>query len=216
MSRLGPSFVSLVAVALLAACSESPMAPESDSVDAALTRKPKPTSSTPTSPTPTSPTSPTPTAPAPTAGTTVTGCDGSSVTLSADESAELQLHNAERARNGLVAFCVHPRLVDAARAHSQDMVARNYFSHTSADGRSFVDRVTGAGYTGWTNLAENIAWGSGTLGEPSAIFTNWMNSTGHRANILNANLREIGIGVASGTFQGYAGARVYTANFGTR
>jgi uncharacterized protein YkwD len=152
----------------------------------------------------------------PTAGNTVTGCDGSSVTLSADESAELQLHNAERARNGLAAFCAHPRLVDAARAHSQDMVARNYFSHTSADGRSFVDRVTGAGYTGWTNLAENIAWGSGTLGEPSTIFTNWMNSAGHRANILNPNLREIGIGVASGTFQGYSGARVYTADFGTR
>ena len=206
MVRFGPSFVSLVAVALLAACSESPLAPESESVDAALARKPKPTSPTPTSPTPTSPT----------VSTTVTGCDGSSVALSADESAELQLHNAERARSGLAAFCVHPRLVDAARAHSQDMVARNYFSHSTPDGVSFMDRVTRAGYAGWTNLAENIAWGSGTLGEPSAIFTNWMNSSGHRANILNANLREIGIGVASGTFQGYAGARVYTANFGTR
>ena len=210
MARLGRSFVSLVAVAVLAACSESPLAPESDAVDATLARKPRPT--TPTEPAPT----PAPTSPAPTAGTTVTGCDGSSVTLTADESAELQLHNAERARNGLAGFCVHPRLVDAARAHSQDMLARNYFSHTSPDGRSFVDRVNGAGYAGWTNLAENIAWGSGSLGDPSAIFTNWMNSSGHRANILNPNLREIGIGVVSGTFQGYAGARVYTANFGTR
>ena len=214
MARLGRSLVSLVAVAMLAACSESPLAPGSDSVDATLARKPKPTSPTPTEPAP-SP-APTPTSPTPTGGTTVTGCDGSSVTLTGDESAELQLHNAERARNGLVAFCVHPALVGAARAHSQDMVARSYFSHTSADGRSFVDRVNGAGYTGWTNLAENIAWGSGSLGEPSTIFTNWMNSTGHRANILNPNLREIGIGVASGSFQGYAGARVYTANFGTR
>jgi uncharacterized protein YkwD len=210
MARFGRSLVSLAAVALLAACSESPMAPGSESVDAALARKPKPTSPTPISPTPISPT------PTPTAGNTVTGCDGSSVTLGAEESAELQLHNAERARNGLAAFCVHPRLVDAARAHSQDMIVRNYFSHTSADGRSFVQRVDGAGYTGWTNLAENIAWGSGTLGEPSTIFTNWMNSPGHKANILNPNLREIGIGVASGTFQGYSGARVYTADFGTR
>ena len=212
MARLGSSLVSLVAVAVLAACSESPLAPGSESLDATLARKPKPTAPTPTEPAP----APTPTSPAPTTGTTVTGCTGTGVTLTADESAELQLHNAERARNGLVAFCVHPALVSAARAHSQDMVARNYFAHTSADGRSFVDRVGGAGYTGWTNLAENIAWGSGSLGEPSTIFTNWMNSTGHRANILNPSLREIGIGVASGTFQGYAGARVYTANFGTR
>jgi uncharacterized protein YkwD len=205
--RLGKSLVAIVAVALMAACSDSPVAPDGG-IDAALARKPKPTSPTPAPDTTTSPTT--------TGGTTVLGCTGTSLTLTADEATELRLHNDERTRNGLTTFCVHPALLSAARAHSQDMVAQNYFSHTSLDGSSFVDRITRAGYTGWTNLAENIAWGSGTLGDPATIFTNWMNSSGHRANILNASLREIGIGVASGTFQGYSGARVYTADFGTR
>jgi uncharacterized protein YkwD len=209
VGRLGSSLAALLALVVVTACSDSPAAPELTADEAALARKPKPTS--PTSPTPTSPT---PTAP--TTGATVTGCDGSAVTLSADEKASLDLHQSQRASSGLPAFCVHPRLVDAARAHSADMVARNYFSHTGATGESFSARVTRYGYTGWTALAENIAWGSGTLGEPSAIFNSWMNSSGHRANILNGGLREIGIGVASGTFQGYSGARVYTADFGTR
>jgi uncharacterized protein YkwD len=206
--RLGPSLVSLALLVALAACSESPVAP-GEAVDAALARKPKPSAPAPTDPT-------TPTTTTPPAGTTVTGCDGSSVALVADEASELTLHNQERARNGLSAFCVHPALLRAARAHSTDMIAKGYFSHTSPSGATFVDRVNGAGYAGWSTLAENIAWGSGSLGEPSAIFSNWMSSAGHRANILNGALREIGIGVASGTFQGYAGARVYTANFGTR
>jgi uncharacterized protein YkwD len=205
MVRLRPSFAALALLVTLAACSESPVAP-SDGVDAALARKPKPSAPEPTAPTPTTPS----------VGTTVTGCTGTSVSLTADEATELTLHNQERARNGLSAFCVHPALMSAARAHSADMLARNYFSHTSADGSSFVDRINRAGYTGWTNVAENIAWGSGTLGDPSTIFANWMNSAGHKANILNGSLREIGIGVASGTFQGYSGARVYTADFGTR
>lgn len=208
--RLGPSLVSLLALAALAACSDAPVGPEiTPTEEASLARKRKPTQPIDTTTTP----SPTPTAPS---SSTVTGCDGSAVTLSADEKAELDLHQQQRAASGLPAFCVHPRLVDAARAHSADMIAQSYFSHTSPSGESFSQRVTRFGYTGWTALAENIAWGTGTLGSPETIFNNWMNSSGHRANILNGGLREIGIGVASGTFLGYAGARVYTADFGTR
>ena len=146
----------------------------------------------------------------------MTGCTGTAVTLAADEATEFQLHNQQRAASGLPAFCMHPALLASARAHSQDQIAQNYFSHTSLDGRSFVDRINAAGYTGWSILAENIAWGSGTIGDPSAIFNSWMGSDSHRANIMNGSLREIGIGVASGTFQGYSGARMYTADFGTR
>lgn len=214
MARLRPTLVSLLAAAALAACSDSPVAPElSPSEQAEQARKTKPPrggTSTPdtTSSTPTSPTSP--------SGTTVTGCDGSAVTLTADEKTTFDLHQQTRAQYGLPLFCVHPRLVDAARAHSADMVAKNYFSHVSADGTNWDARIVSFGYTGATALSENIAWGSGPYGEPATVMNNWMNSSGHRATILNGGLREIGIGIASGYFQGYSGARVYTADFGTR
>jgi uncharacterized protein YkwD len=94
------------------------------------------------------------------------------------------------------------------------MLARSYFAHESADGTNFGVRLTGFGYTPFTALAENIAWGSGSIGDPDKIFTGWMNSTAHRTNIQNGALREVGIGVSSGTFQGYGGARMYTVDFG--
>jgi uncharacterized protein YkwD len=146
----------------------------------------------------------------------VVGCTGTTIVLTADEKRTLDLHNQKRAASGLPQFCVHPALTAAARAHSQDMLAKGYFSHTSLDGRTFVTRVVNAGYTGWRALAENIAWGSGYYGAPDYIFNSWMNSAGHKANILNGTLREIGIGVAAGTFKTYTGARMYTVDFGTR
>jgi uncharacterized protein YkwD len=215
MVRLRTSIVSLAALVALAACSDAPSATEPTlDATAAASRKPKPAPTTPT--TEPAPTSPTPTAPTSGTGTTVTGCDGSAVALSTDEKAQLDLHNGRRAQLGLVAFCVHPQLTAAARAHSADMVAKNYFAHTSPSGVTFDARVRAAGYTSYTALAENIAWGSGTLGTASAIFDAWVRSAGHYANITNGGLREIGIGVAYGTFQGYSGASVWTADFGTR
>ncbi|MGZ8377765.1 MAG: CAP domain-containing protein [Gemmatirosa sp.] len=206
MARSLSSIVTLAALAALGACADSPAAPLAPTEDSALAARRRPTAPAPT---------PTPT-PAPTTGATVTGCTGTAVTLTADEKTSLDQHQAQRAASGLAAFCVHPRLVDAARAHSADMLAKGYFSHTGKTGESFSARVTRFGYTGWRALAENIAWGSGSYGSAQSIFTGWMNSSGHRANIVNGNLREIGIGVAAGTFQGYSGARIYTADFGTR
>jgi uncharacterized protein YkwD len=144
------------------------------------------------------------------------GCGGTTVMLTADEKRSLDLHNAQRTRSGLVPFCVDQKLTNAARAHSQEMIDRDYFSHNSYDGTAFWVRINSFGYTGWTALAENIAWGSGTYGSPDAIFNSWMNSAGHKANIMNGNLRQIGIGVVMGTYLTYAGARMYTADFGTR
>lgn len=163
---------------------------------------------------PSEPSRPLPAPAAPTA--TVAGCDGTPVTLDADEMAALALHNRQRAADALPPFCVHPGLVAAARAHAADMLARTYFAHTSPSGESLAARITRHGYPGWSRVAENIAWGSGAQGAPTPIFTSWMNSAGHRANVLDGELREIGIGVATGTFQGWAGARVWTADFGTR
>jgi uncharacterized protein YkwD len=75
------------------------------------------------------------------------------------------------------------------------MAAQNYFSHTSADGRTFDQRVTAAGYA-WRALAENIAAGYGTV---QAVVDGWMGSDGHCANIMNPNLRDIGVACATGT-----------------
>ncbi len=100
------------------------------------------------------------------------------------------------------------------------MAARNYFSHTSLDGSSFVDRIRRAGYLrgarGWA-LGENIAWGSGGLASPRAIGRAWMQSPGHRANILSASYRELGVGIAAGApVAGAAAGATYATSFGTR
>lgn len=146
---------------------------------------------------------------------TVTGCTGTPVVLDANEKTMLDLHNNQRANSGLRKLCVHPALQRAAEAHSQDMIDNDYFSHTSQDGTTFAQRIKREGYN-YRTAGENIAWGSGSLGSPDNIFNNWMNSSGHRANILNKNFREVGIGAATGTYKSYAGATMWTADFGAR
>ena len=81
------------------------------------------------------------------------------------------------------------------------MVKRNYFAHVSKSGTDFVTRLTRTGYLrgarAWT-VGENLAWGSGKRSTPREIVAAWMNSPGHRANILQRRFREIGIGVVFG------------------
>jgi uncharacterized protein YkwD len=134
--------------------------------------------------------------------------------------ATLCLLNAQRARYGLRPLRVDRRLSKAARRHSRDMARNDYFDHTSRSGASFVDRIRKAGYLRgarrWA-LAENIAWGGGRRATPRSIAGAWMNSPGHRANILSASHREIGIGVARGTPVGGASSgATYTTDFGAR
>ena len=85
---------------------------------------------------------------------------------------------------------------------------------------SFVDRIRRAGYLkgarSWT-VGENLAWGSRGRAAPQMITQSWMNSPGHRANILNSSFREIGIGVAHGAPVAVGGpAATYATEFGTR
>lgn len=87
------------------------------------------------------------------------------------------------------------QLTAAAAAHSADMAAKNYFEHTSADGTTMSQRVSNAGYA-WSRVAENIAAGYGTV---EAVMTGWANSPGHCANLMNANLREVGVACVPGT-----------------
>ncbi|MGE5530336.1 MAG: CAP domain-containing protein [Patescibacteria group bacterium] len=113
--------------------------------------------------------------------------------LTADESYIYQQVNAERAKVGLAALQIDYRLVQTARAKSQDMIRHNYFSHQSPTLGSPFDQMRAAGIT-YRMAGENIAGNSSAAGAMQA----WMNSPGHRANILNAGYTHIGIGVAVG------------------
>jgi uncharacterized protein YkwD len=97
----------------------------------------------------------------------------------------------------------------AARGHSEDMATRNYFSHTSYDGRTFSQRMSGAGYSGAFPWGENIAAGQSS---PAAVVNGWMNSTGHCANIMNPAYRAIGVGYAYNAASSYR--HYWTQNFG--
>ena len=134
-------------------------------------------------------------------------------------AATLCLLNEQRVRHGLRRLAANPRLSKAARGHAVDMARRNYFSHSSLSGATFLDRIRRSGYLrrarSWS-AGENIAWGSGPLGTPRAIVRAWMRSPGHRANILNRRFRHIGLGVALDTpVRGLRGA-TYVHTFGSR
>ncbi|GAA4300178.1 hypothetical protein GCM10023178_05100 [Actinomadura luteofluorescens] len=119
----------------------------------------------------------------------------------------VSLTNAERAKNGCGALTVDSQLQAAAQGHSDDMVARNFFDHTNPSGKNPGDRITAAGYR-WSTYGENIAYGQRT---PAAVMSAWMNSSGHRANILNCRFKNIGVGVTL-----KSGTPYWTQNFGTR
>ncbi|GAA4234279.1 hypothetical protein GCM10022254_38800 [Actinomadura meridiana] len=128
------------------------------------------------------------------------GSGGSSST----EAAVVSLTNSERAKAGCKPLRVDERLATAARRHSADMAAKNYFDHTSRNGDSPWKRMEDAGYT--SPGAENIAKGYATA---AAVMKGWMDSPGHRANILNCGLRAIGVGRAAGS-----GGPLWTQDFG--
>jgi uncharacterized protein YkwD len=132
--------------------------------------------------------------------------------------ATLCVLNAERAKHRLAPLRLNHRLSRAARRHSRAMARRHFFSHDSLNGSSFVDRIRRTGYLSGAHtwyIGENIAYGSGQLSAPRSIGRAWMNSAGHRANILSRSFRSIGIGIASGTPYGRGGA-TYTTDFGRR
>jgi uncharacterized protein YkwD len=100
-----------------------------------------------------------------------------------------RLSNAERAKAGCAPVRIDARLNAASQAHSKDMVDRDYFSHSSPDGKGPGDRASAAGYPSWSG--ENIAAGYPT---PAAVVQGWMNSPGHKANILNCGSKATGVG----------------------
>lgn len=110
--------------------------------------------------------------------------------IDAIEAKVVELTNAERAKNGLSALQIDKPLMAAAREKSQDMKDNNYFSHTSPTWGSPFDRLKALGIS-YQAAGENIAKGQKTAEE---VVTAWMNSEGHRANILDAKFTHIGVG----------------------
>jgi uncharacterized protein YkwD len=159
-----------------------PVAPPTSSAGAAApeptrarttTVAPRPTTTTP-NPAPRTPAAP---APAPPSG---------------PAAQVVELTNQQRTRNGCGALRVDARITAAAQKHSADMSANGYFSHDSQDGRTFDQRIRAEGYP--SPGAENIAQGQRSAAE---VVQAWMNSPGHRRNILDCSLTTIGVGWAS-------------------
>ncbi|WP_405443349.1 CAP domain-containing protein [Streptomyces avidinii] len=134
------------------------------------------------------------------------GSSGGSGSSSGDsESAVLALVNKERSAAGCGPVTMNAKLSAAARGYSDTMARSGVMSHTGPDGSTMTTRVEAAGYA-WSRLGENIARGQS---DADAVMKAWMNSSGHRANILNCDFREIGIGVHKGD-----GGPWWTQNFG--
>jgi uncharacterized protein YkwD len=110
----------------------------------------------------------------------------------ASENEVVRLTNAERVKGGCDPLKHDARLRRAAFGHSADMAKNDYFDHDSQDGRDMVDRIRATGFTGST-LAENIAMGQRSAAE---VVKGWMNSDGHRQNIMNCSYTLIGVGAA--------------------
>jgi len=120
------------------------------------------------------------------------------------EAEVLKLVNEERAKVGCSALSANSSLTKLAEAFSDDMAARDFFDHTDPDGKTPWDRAAAAGIS---NLGgENIARGQATA---QAVMDAWMNSEGHRANILNCDFKTLGVGVHFGS-----GGPWWTQDFG--
>jgi uncharacterized protein YkwD len=106
----------------------------------------------------------------------------------------VRLTNESRLANGLRALVISPRLTEAARLHAEQMAGWQRLAHTIDGARypTMQARLDAAGYA-YLNAAENVAWNQRT---PADVMRTWLGSSGHRANILDPNLTEIGTAVS--------------------
>ncbi|MFD6226326.1 CAP domain-containing protein [Streptomyces sp. NPDC060232] len=175
----------------------TPAAPAPSTEAPAKTRAPAPTTSAPAAP---SPTTAAPTTAAPTASATRPSLDGHS----AQEAAVVTLVNQERAQAGCGPVRANPPLAALAGAFSKDMATRGFFGHDDPEGNTPWDRAAKAGLSGLGG--ENIARGQG---DAASVMKAWMDSPGHKANILNCEFRTLGVGAHFA-----AGGPWWTQDFG--
>lgn len=165
---------------------------------------------------------------APGSGSASAAQDGCAQAASvADDSTVLQamdavlcLVNNERTQRGLTAVRQSRELTRSARAHSSDMVQRQYFSHVTPGGWNVRDRVQRAGYVRKrqvSKVGETIAWGSEQFATPAELVRTFMDSPGHRQVLLDRGYRDVGIGLVLGAPADVPGARAtLTLDFGRR
>jgi uncharacterized protein YkwD len=128
--------------------------------------------------------------------------------LTRSEASLLTKMNGVRQSNGLPALRIDFHLVRAARAHSADMMRRQYFAHGSVAGRAVAAGARGPVF------GEDLAWATGITAQ--WVVDRWLASPAHRAVLLRPGFRRVGIGYAFGTFIGHGGAGVVTADFAGR
>lgn len=136
-------------------------------------------------------------------------------------AATLCLINRERAAHGERPLQANGRLERAAQGHTEDMVSQDYFSHYGPSGEGPASRMRATGYIYSSNIGyevgENIAWGSLYMATPRAIVEAWMQSPGHRENILDARFKNTAIGVLAALPSSYGKGQqgaIYTQDFG--
>jgi uncharacterized protein YkwD len=193
-ARLLPA-LTLLSSLLLAACGGGGSSDSSNNPDSTASATPgtaTPPPSTPTTPTPSTPTPPA-VAPADSGLSSAQQCE-----LSDFQAELLRLVNERRARGAVCgteslpaapALSWKASLAQGAARHSQDMVDKNFFSHTGSDGSNAGQRISAAGYS-WSRWGENIAYG---YTSSAAVVDGWMKSEGHCRNIMNAAFTEMGL-----------------------
>jgi uncharacterized protein YkwD len=164
-------------------------------------------------------------APRPVTAHTASACPGAhrvptGSTLERAARSTLCLLNAQRAGHGLRPLHPNRALRHSARRYARSLVVQHFFSHTAPDGQTLRARVSRSGYLRGARgsaYGENLAWGAGVRATPARIVAAWMASPGHRANILDARWRHIGVGIAPGApVAGVGHAASYVTHFGRR
>jgi uncharacterized protein YkwD len=122
----------------------------------------------------------------------------------------LHVMNETRAQNGLAPLVANRPLARAARSYSQQMLAGGFFDH-----RNFVERMLRFGIRG-PYVGENLAWGAGDSASSDVIVARWLASPAHRKNLLHPRFKAVGLGFATGAFDGVDGATLVTAEFSGR
>jgi uncharacterized protein YkwD len=127
--------------------------------------------------------------------------------LTRSEASLLKAMNRVRAQHGLAPLRYDGHLERAARSHSHDMIASNFFAHGAFGSRMLQYDVKGS------LAGENLAWGTGRFGTAGGVVGAWLASPEHRANLLRSSFRRVGVGELVGSFLGHSGAAVVTADF---
>lgn len=164
-------------------------------------------------------------APAPGVAAECPGADASPSEMSLSDAREttLCLLNEERTSRDVPPLREHSALRSTAQNYARHMVSERFFDHVSPGGSTMLDRIKRGDYLrggrSWI-VGENLAWGAGGAETPAKIVRAWMQSPGHRKNILNGRFRDIGIGITDGVpvrrATAASGAATYVNNFGAR